>query len=58
MDGRMDGWTDRQTNRWTERQTDMEIPPCGLQNIGPLRLLPKKSDYGSVRTDFGLERLV
>ena len=41
-DGRTDGWTDG----CTDGQTDghLEIHPCVLQDIGPLRPLPKKSE--------------
>ena len=48
-DGRMDGWTDRltdgQTDRWMEiwmEDRHLDIPPCVVQEIGPLGLLSKK----------------
>ena len=39
MDGRMDGWKDGRTDG------HLEIPPCVLQDIGPLGPLPKKEYY-------------
>ena len=43
-EGRKDGRTDGRTDGWMEGQTDghLEIPPCVLQDIGPLGPLPKK----------------
>ena len=39
-DGPMDGWTEGRTDGWTDRR--LKIPPCVLQDIGPLGPLPKK----------------
>ena len=38
------GGTDGRTDGWKDGRTDgrMEIPPCVLQDIGPLGPLPKK----------------
>ena len=38
--GRTDGQTDRRTDGRTDGR--LEIPPCVLQDIGPLEPLPKK----------------
>ena len=39
-----DGWKDGRTEGQTEGQMDerLEIPPCVLQDIGPLGPLPKE----------------
>ena len=36
----------------------LEIPPCVLQDIGPLGPLPKKADLGLKRADIRSERVI
>ena len=44
-DGRTEGRTDGRTDG------RMEIPPCVLQDIGPLGPLPKKANLSSIAKD-------
>ena len=45
-DGRTEGWKDGRKDGRTDGRTDgrLEIPPCVLQDIGPLGPLPKNED--------------
>ena len=49
-DGRTDGWKDG----WKDRRIGgrLEIPPCVLQDIGPLGPLPKKYDSKRHQLDY------